>query len=136
MGAGGDYLCEGLGQLGTAQGAVELRIDVSIGRVDDSPRRPLDARDAYVGEPCLCHLLLQLSGGVEEGFGEPEGGVVHAGGQHWHQLGCDVGGKAAALRPVKDRHEPSDGRGEEDSAGPQHSPCLDERRNPFGRPTR
>jgi hypothetical protein len=26
---------------------------------------------------------------VEEGVGEPEGGVVHASGQHWHQLGRD-----------------------------------------------
>jgi hypothetical protein len=34
--------------------------------------------------------LLQLSGGVEEGVGESEGGVVHAGGQDWQQLDRDV----------------------------------------------
>jgi len=131
MGAGVGYLREVLGQLGAAQGAVEPRLDVVAGRVDDSPRRPLNPHDLYVGEPGLRHLLLQLSGGVEEGVGESEGGVVHAGGQHWQQLGRDVSGETAALRPVKDRHEPSDGRGQQDPAGPQHPPCFNERRDPL-----
>jgi len=80
MGARVGYLREVLGQLGAAQGAVKPLVGVVTGRVDDSPRRPLNPQDPYVGEPGLCHLLLQLSGGVEEGVGEPEGGVVHAGG--------------------------------------------------------
>jgi hypothetical protein len=131
MGAGVDYLCEILGQLGAAQRAVEARVGVVTGRIDDSPRRPLNPQHTYLGEPGLRHLLLQLNGGVEEGVGEPESGVVHAAGQHWHQLGRDVGGEAAALRPIKDRHEPSDGRGEQNPAGPQDSPRLDERRDPL-----
>jgi hypothetical protein len=48
-----------------------------------------------------------------------------------HQPGRDVGGEAAALRPVKDRHEPSDGRGEQYPAGPHDPPRLDERRDPL-----
>ena len=44
----------------------------------------------HVGESGLRHLLLQLGGGMEEGVGESERGVVHAAGQHWHQLGRDV----------------------------------------------
>jgi hypothetical protein len=61
---------------------------------------------------------------MEEGVGEPEGGVVHAGGQHWHQPSRGVGGEAAALRPVEDRHESSDGCGEQDPTGPQDSPRI------------
>jgi hypothetical protein len=68
---------------------------------------------------------------VEEGVGEPEGGVVHTGGQHWPQPGRDVGGEAAAVRPVEDRHESPDGRGEQDPAGPQDSPRFRERRDPL-----
>lgn len=56
---------------------------------------------------------------------------MQAGGQHWRQLGRDVGGEAAALRPVKHRHEPSDGRGKQDPTGPQHSPCLGECHDPL-----
>ena len=69
MGAGVHYLCEVLGQLGAAQRAVEPCVGVVTGRVDDSPRGPLNTQDLYVGEPGLRHLLLQLSGGVEEGVG-------------------------------------------------------------------
>ncbi len=131
VGAGVDYLCEVLSQLGAAQGAVEARVGVVTGRVDNGPRRPLDPHHLYVGESGLRYLLLQLSGGVKEGVGEPEGGVVHAGGQHWHPLGRYVSGEAAALRPVEDRHESSDGRGEQDPAGPQNSPRFGERRDPL-----
>jgi hypothetical protein len=45
--------------------------------------------------------------------------------------GRDVGGKAAALRPVKDRHESPDGRDEQDPTGPRHSPRLGQRSNPL-----
>jgi hypothetical protein len=131
VGAGVDYLCAVLSQLGAAQRAVEAGVGVVTRRVDNGPRRPLNAYHAHVGESGLCHLLLQLSSGMEEGVGEPEGGVVHAGGQHWHQLRRDVGGQAAALRPVKDRHESPDGRGEQDPAGPQDSPRLGQRRDPL-----
>jgi hypothetical protein len=131
VGADVDYLCEVLSQLGAAQCTVEPRVGVVTGRVDNGPRRPLDAHHAHVGESSLCHLLLQLSARMKEGVGEPEGGVVHAGGQHWHQLSRDVGGEAAALRPVEDRHESSDGRGEQDPTGPQDSPRFGERRDPL-----
>jgi hypothetical protein len=56
---------------------------------------------------------------------------VHTGGQHWHQPGRDVGGEPAALRPVKDRHESSDRRGEQGPTGPQDPPRLGERRDPL-----
>ena len=60
MGAGVHYLCEVLGQLGAAQGAVEARVGVVTRRADDSPRRPLDAHHVHVGEPGLRHFLLNL----------------------------------------------------------------------------
>jgi hypothetical protein len=106
-------------------------VGVVTGRVDIGPRWPLNPEDAYVDESGLRHLLLQLSGCMEEGVGEPESGVVHAAGQHRHQPSRDVGGEAAALRPVKDRYEPSDGRGKQDPARPQHSPRFDERQQPL-----
>ena len=59
VGAGVDYLCEVLGQLGAAQCAVEACVGVVTGRVDDSPRWPLNPQDPYVGEPGLCYLLLE-----------------------------------------------------------------------------
>ena len=69
---------------------------------------------------------------MEEGVGEPEGGVVHAGGQHRHQPSRDVGVEAAAaLRPIENRHESSDGCGEQDPTGPQYSPRFGERRDPL-----
>ena len=40
MGAGVDYLCEVLSQLGAAQRAVKPRLGVVTGRVDNGPRRP------------------------------------------------------------------------------------------------
>jgi hypothetical protein len=62
VGAGVHYLCEVLGQLGAAQGAIEPCVGVLTGRVDDSPRRPLNPQDPDLREPRLRHLLLQLSG--------------------------------------------------------------------------
>jgi hypothetical protein len=57
--------------------------------------------------------------------------AVHARGQHRPQPGRDVDGEATALRPVKDRHKLSDGRGEQDPAGPQDTPRFVERRDPL-----
>src|SRR5215207_2886581 len=87
VGAGVGYLCEVLSQLGAAQRAVEARVGVVTGGVDNGPRRPLNAHHAHVDKPSLRHLLLQLSGGVEKGVGEPEGWVVYTGGERRRQLG-------------------------------------------------
>jgi hypothetical protein len=56
----------------------------------------LNPQDPYVGERGLRHLLLPLSGGMEEGVGESEGGVMDADGEHWQQLSSEVGGSAGA----------------------------------------
>ena len=62
MGAGVDYLGEVLSQLGAAQCAVKARVGVVTGRVDNGPRRALNAHHAHVVESGLHHLLLQPCG--------------------------------------------------------------------------
>jgi hypothetical protein len=112
----GLYLCEVLSQLGAARRALEPRVSVVTERVDNGPRRPLDGHHAHIGESGLCHLLLQPSGGMEKPSVNPKVGTVHV-GDSTAQPGRDVDGEATALRPVKDRHKLSDGRGEQDPPG-------------------
>ena len=109
-------------------------------------RRALNPTTVRAGKSGLRHLLLQLSG-VEERVGESEGGVVSAGGQHWHQRSRDVSGEVASLRPVKDRHASSDGSGANTppwrstrrasaSAPPAQLDTLSGRAGPAGAPRR
>ena len=132
VGAGVDYLCEVLSQLGAAQRAVEARVSVVTGRVDDSPRRPLGLPDHVRRRirppppPAAAERRYGRKASVNPRVGSctpvDNTGTSLAATPAVRPPRC-AQSRTAMNRPMA--------RGEQDPAGPQDPPRLDERRQPL-----